>query len=34
MKTLYDEFRLCVTTAHLGGRKSEGRNENYPIHLM
>ena len=24
MKTLYDEFRLCVTTAHLGGRKGIG----------
>ena len=24
MKMLYDEFRLCVTTAHLGGRKGIG----------
>ena len=24
MKTLYDEFRLCITTAHLGGRKGIG----------
>ena len=24
MKTLYDEFRLCVTTAQMGGRKDVG----------
>ena len=24
MKTLYDEFRLCVTTAQMGGRKGVG----------
>lgn len=31
MKTLYDEFRLCITTAHLGGRKGVGLRLSFTI---
>ena len=33
MNLLYDEFRLCVTTAYLGGRKGVGLSP-YPYHFF